>query len=292
MNDANENDTPPWRTETWRCTHGPEGDRRTRWFLARQDDPAMPTLSPQDETASFWSIIEPGTPHFLALTRSPAEGVAYMASVSGAINPVIEKLEPGSPEDLRSENYYLRSRESYFASVLKVADGGQYRADWKAPLQRVLGENKALRAEVDALRDGEAKVAADASGVWVVNRPNEKPTVVAVDSDLRATMLDGSDTGWAKYEDRSGWSWVRVPDAHAATLRVAYSVGYEGGARTMRQNVAARLARMSTDCRSRASGSRGGEAAVFLESDADAYAEAERVVQGLDLPTPGAPRGE
>jgi len=140
--------------------------------------------------------------------------------------------------------------------------------------------------------DGEAKAAADAPGVWVVNRPNEKPAVVAVDSHLRATMLDGSDTGWAKYEDRSGWSWERMSDAHAAMLRVGYSVGYEGGARTMRQNVAARLAWMSSDCRSRSKGSRGGEAAVFLESDADAYAEAERAVLGLDLPTPGAPRGE
>lgn len=437
MSDASKSDTPPWRTETWRLTHGPEDDRQTRWFLA---------VLWENDGVPFWRITEPGTPHFIATAESPAKGVAYLAVNLGMVDPVIEKLEPGSPEDLRSEIDYLRSREAHFASVLKVADAGQYRADWTAPLQRVLDENKALHAEIEALRDGqesvrlalleclraatggpladttlstaaavkdlrvviaalhracedareaqvraervaavlagsadapmvyysrtpgvphfaehgsaklaeeeanralkswaeevwdedveyiqwgvltpvqrvamvgevyaeddttercdyelrwvkgagdgEAKAEADAPGVWVVNRPNEKPTAVAVDSHLRATMLDGSDTGWAKYEDRSGWSWERMSDAHAAMLRVGYSVGYEGGARTMRQNVAARLARMSTDCRSRATGSRGGEAAVFLESDADAYAEAERVVQGLDLPMPGSPRGE
>lgn len=146
MSDENKsNSVPPWRTETWRLTHGPEGDRQTRWFLARLNDGDR-----------LWSLKEPGTPYFIAGTLSPADGVALMAE--RAVDPVIEKLDPGSPDDLRSEINYLRSREAYFASVLKVADGGQYRADWKAPLQRVLDENKALRAEVDALRDGQEAV--------------------------------------------------------------------------------------------------------------------------------------
>lgn len=146
MSDENKsNSVPPWRTETWRLTHGPEGDRQTRWFLARLND-----------GEALWSLTEPGTPHFIAGTLSPADGVALMAV--RAVDPVIEKMDPGSPDDLRAEINYLRSREAYFASVLKVADGGQYRADWKAPLQRVLDENKALRDDVDALCDGPESV--------------------------------------------------------------------------------------------------------------------------------------
>ena len=148
MSDENKSSSaPPWRTETWRLTHGPEGDRQTRWFLARLNDGDR-----------LWSLKEPGTPYFIAGTLSPAEGVAHLAVNLDMVDPVIEKLDPGSPDDLRSEISYLRSREAYFASVLKVADGGQYRADWKAPLQRVLDENKALRDEVDALRDGQETV--------------------------------------------------------------------------------------------------------------------------------------
>lgn len=45
----------------------------------------------------------------------------------------------------------LRRREAHFAQVLGVADGGQYRADWEAPLTRILAERDSLRARVEEL---------------------------------------------------------------------------------------------------------------------------------------------
>lgn len=45
-------------------------------------------------------------------------------------------------EALRSENKYLKEREAHIASLLQVADGGQYRADWKAPIERLVEERK------------------------------------------------------------------------------------------------------------------------------------------------------
>lgn len=287
------------------------------------------------------------------------------------VDPVIEKLDPGSPDDLRAEINYLRSREAYFASALKVADGGQYRADWKAPLQRVLDENKALHAEVDALRDGQETVrlalveclrvasdtprtspeartmptaalvkalgesvamvneapvdpasrfahagmdytcdyelrwvegaagaqkpAADGPGLWVVRRPNEKPSLVVVGEGAAppVTRLDGSDPGWSKHADRTDWTWERLPEAHAAMARFGYGEGYTDGARTMRQDAAARLARQASE---RLAVSRNPKAGWHSRNLADAEAavmgDAEREVRGLALPAPGVPRGE
>lgn len=48
----------------------------------------------------------------------------------------------------------LREREADIAKMLQVADGGQYRADWEAPIRRLVGKRNSLRAFAQAiLRD-------------------------------------------------------------------------------------------------------------------------------------------
>ena len=48
-------------------------------------------------------------------------------------------------ETLVAERDALRDREKHFASVLSVADRGQYRNDWDAAIRRVVAERDALR---------------------------------------------------------------------------------------------------------------------------------------------------
>jgi hypothetical protein len=74
-------------------------------------------------------------------------------TVSLTIGPQV--IGPTADEDLSallSEVGFLREREKYFARVLQVADGGQYRADWDAAIADVLKERDAARAEVERLR--------------------------------------------------------------------------------------------------------------------------------------------
>jgi len=47
---------------------------------------------------------------------------------------------------LLDEVAYYREREDYFQRVLKISDGGQYRADWEAPLQQLIVDRDSLRA--------------------------------------------------------------------------------------------------------------------------------------------------
>jgi hypothetical protein len=52
-------------------------------------------------------------------------------------------------DTLRSERDRLLKREEHFASVLRVTDSGQYRADWNSAIRRVVDERDALRAIVE-----------------------------------------------------------------------------------------------------------------------------------------------
>lgn len=54
-------------------------------------------------------------------------------------------------DEARADAERYRQREQHFADALKVADGGQYRADWNGAIQRVLNERDAARAEVARL---------------------------------------------------------------------------------------------------------------------------------------------
>ena len=54
-------------------------------------------------------------------------------------------------ERLKAERDVLRDREKHFASVLSVADRGQYRNDWDAAIRRVVAERDALRKAGDRL---------------------------------------------------------------------------------------------------------------------------------------------
>lgn len=46
---------------------------------------------------------------------------------------------------VEAERDRLREREQHFAEVLRVADRGQYRNDWNAPLERLVAERDRLR---------------------------------------------------------------------------------------------------------------------------------------------------
>jgi len=42
---------------------------------------------------------------------------------------------------------FFKEREAYIARVLSVADGGQYRADWRAPIERLVAERDAAQVK-------------------------------------------------------------------------------------------------------------------------------------------------
>lgn len=48
---------------------------------------------------------------------------------------------------------FYEEREAFFAKIIGVVDGGKYRADWEAPLTRMIRENHRLNAEVESLRE-------------------------------------------------------------------------------------------------------------------------------------------
>ena len=52
-------------------------------------------------------------------------------------------------EKAEAERDALKDREKHFASVLSVADRGQYRNDWDAAIRRVVAERDALRAAIN-----------------------------------------------------------------------------------------------------------------------------------------------
>lgn len=56
-------------------------------------------------------------------------------------------------ESAEAEVAHLRERERYFAKVLGVADGGQYRNDWDVKLAEILAEVAHLRELVHDLID-------------------------------------------------------------------------------------------------------------------------------------------
>lgn len=54
---------------------------------------------------------------------------------------------------LESDNRLLREREAHFARVLGVCDGGRYRADWNAAIERVVEERSSALARVKELEE-------------------------------------------------------------------------------------------------------------------------------------------
>ena len=69
----------------------------------------------------------------------------------------------GQIAELRRERDALRDREKHFASVLSVADRGQYRNDWDAAIRRVVAERDALR---EALVKADELAGAIENDVW------------------------------------------------------------------------------------------------------------------------------
>lgn len=86
------------------------------------------------------------------------EAVAQLAVAAPALHAELlrrgQELEETLAREsaLRSEVGYLKGREDYIATLLKVADGGQYRADWRAPIERLVTERASLRGELTRLR--------------------------------------------------------------------------------------------------------------------------------------------
>lgn len=66
-----------------------------------------------------------------------------------------------SLEFFRAQVQHLQEREAFFATALRVADGGQYRNDWPGAVERMIRENEALRAQVAAHEDADRRWSAD-----------------------------------------------------------------------------------------------------------------------------------
>ena len=50
--------------------------------------------------------------------------------------------------DLRASLRFYREREAFFARELDVSDGGKYRNDWPAAVERLIARNKRLALDV------------------------------------------------------------------------------------------------------------------------------------------------
>lgn len=83
-------------------------------------------------------------------SRALREGAAKEVD---AHNALVGRLAKAWDEcdALRRERDRLLKREEHFASVLRVTDRGQYRADWDSAIRRVVAERDALRSDVARL---------------------------------------------------------------------------------------------------------------------------------------------
>lgn len=68
-----------------------------------------------------------------------------MTSQSEYLHEEVQRLER-QVRERDEEIVRYREREADIAKMLQVADGGQYRADWEAPIRRLAGERNSLRA--------------------------------------------------------------------------------------------------------------------------------------------------
>jgi hypothetical protein len=82
-----------------------------------------------------------------------------------------------------AERDRLLKREEHFASVLRVTDRGQYRADWDSAIRRVVAERDALRAKMDSAR-AEGRAAGLREALAIVasyQRPSASPEPTELD---------------------------------------------------------------------------------------------------------------
>jgi len=70
---------------------------------------------------------------------------------------IIAALESHNAK-LAGELAFHKDREQYFAKLLGVADGGQYRADWDGKIKNLMDDLSAARAEIARLKA--------ANGLW------------------------------------------------------------------------------------------------------------------------------
>lgn len=85
---------------------------------------------------------------------------------------------------LQSQVRFYQEREAFFATALRVADGGQYRNDWPSAIERVLCENEALRAQVQSHEDADRRWSADMEALR---------RELQAERDFRAQMVADSD---------------------------------------------------------------------------------------------------
>lgn len=112
---------------------------------------AMPTLHPIGRTILA---------HRMFATPEECEDVSAVAARHHVVAQAVTRMEESLLEELatrwkialleadrehlRSRVQHLESREAHFVRVLGIADGGQYRNDWTAPLRRALARAEEL----------------------------------------------------------------------------------------------------------------------------------------------------
>jgi histidinol phosphatase-like PHP family hydrolase len=120
---------------------------------------------------------------------------------------------------MRRERDRLLKREEHFASVLRVTDSGQYRADWDSAIRRVVAERDALRA-IAAGRDvlpteAEALAHDENHGRWLVVSSDGQGTTMVDVCGLSAALLDPSRVlrvyALDAYHCLCAWPVVEVP---------------------------------------------------------------------------------
>lgn len=118
------------------------------------DPPA--DVIPSEETAQAFLL---GLLHFLEKNRRKpnhslrATLVRRVKKVLAGRTPKIIAVLQHKLEIATRELEYYTEREAYFADILRVADRGQYRADWDAAIRAVVEERDDLRRRLDVVRD-------------------------------------------------------------------------------------------------------------------------------------------
>lgn len=138
-------------------------------------------------------------------------------------------------ESLRAENARYKEREARFARALRVADGGQYRADWDGAISAVIADRESLRAQLDDMtRQRDEARAACRSLDREVNGPlglrfglNERTRELATERerhDYTRRALDEFQGAWASARAAVQSVTNERPDGDVVTF-VVESIG-------------------------------------------------------------------
>lgn len=145
------------------------------------------TTNPETEQPSLDSLLADLTSDDIGVRFYATNTLQRMAPDLARIAVAVPSLE-AAKSALQSQVRFYQEREAFFAKALQLPDGGQYRNDWPGAVERMIRENDALRAQVQAHEDADRRWSAD---MEALRRELQE------ERDYRAVVI-------AELDDRSG----------------------------------------------------------------------------------------